>query len=145
MELAAYTLRLITVIRAEDVAQLDALLHDVQLDATDSLNYNWQGTEGTPLHVAAFLGKESMVAYLLRHGADPNARNGDGDTPLHKAALVGNLRIVYQLLACSDIDVEAKNNKGQTVLQLATEPKVILALECLLILRYSMKRVCTSL
>lgn len=36
----------------------------------------------TPLHYAAWVGSMKMVAFFLRHGADPNARSQDGETPL---------------------------------------------------------------
>lgn len=42
----------------------------------------------TPLHKAAAAGHEYLTAMLLRHGADPNARDGNGYTPL-SAALEG--------------------------------------------------------
>jgi len=46
-----------------------------------------QGKEGTnALHVAIFAGKADIVAFLLQHGVDPNARDADtGKTPLQEA------------------------------------------------------------
>ena len=40
----------------------------------------------TPLHEAAISGHPSIVAKLLKHGADPNASGMDNDSPLHDAA-----------------------------------------------------------
>lgn len=39
----------------------------------------------TPLHYAAWTGNVKMVAFFLRHGADPNAKSEFGETPLHLA------------------------------------------------------------
>ncbi len=54
----------------------------------------------TPLHIAALLGLNEVVAMLLREGADPNVgRFSDAWTPLHAAALAGHADIVDALLA----------------------------------------------
>lgn len=44
---------------------------------------------GTPLHVAAQVGNEEMVAWLLARGADPHHPDGQGFTALDRAALAG--------------------------------------------------------
>ena len=36
----------------------------------------------TPLHRAAAYGDEAMIAYLIEHGADKEARDANGDSPL---------------------------------------------------------------
>jgi ankyrin repeat protein len=39
----------------------------------------------TPLHYAALVGNENMVAFFMQQGADPNAVSAYGETPLHLA------------------------------------------------------------
>lgn len=39
----------------------------------------------TPLHYAALVGSENMVAFFMQQGADPNAVSAYGETPLHLA------------------------------------------------------------
>ncbi len=46
--------------------------------------------EDTPLHVAARDGSAKRVDLLLRHGAEVELENNQGDTPLIKAVDVGN-------------------------------------------------------
>ena len=53
----------------------------------------------TALILAAQLGHEDIVAYLLDHGANPALANPQGDTPLSLAAEQGHARIVAKLLA----------------------------------------------
>ena len=48
----------------------------------------------TPLHVAASGGNEYMVGFLLRKGADPSLRDGDGVTALDTAVRTGHRKIV---------------------------------------------------
>lgn len=40
----------------------------------------------TPLHVAALHGHSALVALLIRHGANVNARTNQSATPLHLAS-----------------------------------------------------------
>lgn len=49
----------------------------------------------TPLHFAACSGDWSMTAYLLKKGANPNARCSEGDTPLHIALRNGLVNEKY--------------------------------------------------
>ncbi len=54
----------------------------------------------TPLHAAAQRGRLEIVALLLEHGADPNAKadNNAGATPLYLAAIGGHLDTVQLLI-----------------------------------------------
>lgn len=53
----------------------------------------------TPLHVACYLGNESVVELLLKQpGGDLNGLNIDGSTPLMNAARKGNRKIIKLLL-----------------------------------------------
>lgn len=53
----------------------------------------------TALILAAQLGHEDVVAFLLDHGANPKLANPQGDTPLSVAAEQGHDKIVAMLLA----------------------------------------------
>jgi len=53
----------------------------------------------TALVLAAQLGHEDIVAYLLDHGANPKLANPQGDTPLSVAAEQGHAKVVALLLA----------------------------------------------
>ena len=87
-----------------------------------------QGT--TPLMAASGLGRvpaetrvtesESLeaVRFLLRHGADVNAANGDGRTALHGAAHIRSDALV-QLLVDHGAEVRAGDRRGITPLMIA--------------------------
>jgi len=51
------------------------------------------------LHVAAALGREDIVAWLLDHGAHSQPRTRDGFTPLHLAARAGHAQVVRLICA----------------------------------------------
>ncbi len=53
----------------------------------------------TALIIAARLGHQDVVAYLLEHGADPALANPHGDSPLAVAAEQGHAKIVSLILA----------------------------------------------
>jgi hypothetical protein len=77
----------------------------------------------TPLYYASFgdYGNYcSVLRLLLEHGADINARAGDGSTALHRASSYGRLEIVCLLLE-HGAETKAKNNLGKTALQVAEE------------------------
>ena len=64
---------------------------------------------------------------LLEFGADPNARDSDGNTPLHLASKNGHLEIV-EILLDRGVDVNARNNYNIIPLHLASQrghPKIV--------------------
>lgn len=91
----------------------------------------------TALHLAASQGSAKMVALLLKHNADINARVAPpsassgmfahawrmlpGCTPLHLAALRGQADVVELLLKFS-ADINATNAQGSTALDLTASP-----------------------
>lgn len=50
-------------------------------------------------HRAAAAGHTQIVAYLLKHGVDPNCRKSKAKTPLHEAAAGGHGDVIEALLA----------------------------------------------
>lgn len=82
-------------------------------NAVASRNYSTRLADGqTPLHVAAILGHNSIVNFLLENGADPSAQDSSGATPLHEAIRYGNLGIAKALLD-SGANVNACDNLGK--------------------------------
>jgi ankyrin repeat protein len=73
--------------------------------------------ENTPLHFAAWTGRENVVAYLLSHGADVNAANFEQETPLHWAVLRSEDDVVALLLQ-HGADTEIPESYGRTPLLL---------------------------
>jgi len=99
----------------EDVVSLLVEKGNASLEIKDS--------EGrTALHYAVTAGNEDSVKYLLSKNADPTVRDKYHNTPLHFAAFKGNLEIIQLLLSSSyPIDIDAKNNKGETPLHWAAK------------------------
>ena len=52
----------------------------------------------TALHLASYRGYAEIAQYLVRAGANKDARNDDGATPLYRAAMMGNVEVVKMLL-----------------------------------------------
>lgn len=66
-------------------------IDDRVINAKDSL-------KRTPLHIAAFMGNNEIVAILIAHGANVNIQAQDGMTPLHFASRKGHLDVVKTLV-----------------------------------------------
>ena len=63
----------------------------------------------TPLHIAAFHGHLELATMLLDCGADPNARDSDGETLLFVAVRRGNCPPVTDLLLSRRADPSLRN------------------------------------
>jgi ankyrin repeat protein len=74
----------------------------------------------SPLNSAAAAGNTKIVDLLLKHGADPNIRQGGGFTPLHAAAQNGDTEMI-KLLLFNGADLRSKTEEGKTALDLACE------------------------
>lgn len=70
----------------------------------------------TMLSIAALMGHTEVVALLLEHGADVNAKSRDGGTALHAAAFLGRVETVKLLLE-KGADTTLRNNMGGTAIE----------------------------
>lgn len=70
---------------------------------------------GTLLATTALMGHTEIVALLLEHGADVNARSKDGGTALHAAAFLGRVETV-KLLLDKGADTTLQHKMGGTAI-----------------------------
>jgi ankyrin repeat protein len=82
-------------------------------------NGNGNGN-GSPLYVALKKGHTGLAQLLLKHGADPNARDFCGQTLLHVSPEIGDRRVAQELLKLN-VDINSRDNQGRTPLQVALE------------------------
>lgn len=73
-----------------------------------------------PLHSAVATRRHSIIARLLEHGANPNARQQEGWTVLHGAANEGELATV-ELLLEHGADPRARHDGGKSAADIARE------------------------
>ncbi|CAB0030574.1 unnamed protein product [Trichogramma brassicae] len=92
----------------------------------------------TPLHLAVERGSPKVTEALLRNGADPNLATADGLTPLHvmcqRQKVDGFPEKFFELIDATDqwVQVDARDKKGRTPLQLAVANLLPNALDVLL-------------
>lgn len=89
--------------------------------------------EGPLLTIALRRGNWWLVPILLQHGADINQKF-QGDSPLHWAVRFGTADLVRLLLVQEGIDVDVRDDEGNSPLDLAREvredePTIVLLLE----------------
>ena len=80
-------------------------------------------TGQTVLHESISMGNLNEVDFILQGGAHASAADKNQTTPLHLAASKSNLQIVQMLLKEKCIDLQAKDSKGRTPLDVAKETK----------------------
>jgi len=69
----------------------------------------------TPLHWATRQGHLNIVVFLMKYGADPTLRDGEGCSAIHLAAQFGYTSIVAYLLA-KGISPDIQDRSGMTPL-----------------------------
>jgi len=74
-----------------------------------------KGAQGSPIHVAAYLGRLHQVQALLADGVSINAKDRAGFRPLH-SAVCGNQREVAEFLIQKGADINAQEWLGSTPL-----------------------------
>ncbi|KAF6029577.1 hypothetical protein EB796_012146 [Bugula neritina] len=74
---------LISAAEKGNVSAVRKVLHSHQVDPDAKIKN--AGEERSPLHIACGYGQHSVVAELLKAGADPCASSSSGRTPLHDA------------------------------------------------------------
>ena len=78
------------------------------------------GLKAAPIQSATAAGHEKIVQMLLRLGADPNVREGNGYTPLHAAAQNKDIDMIHTLIY-GGADLTLVGKDGKTPLDLAVE------------------------
>ena len=92
------------------------------IDKDDALLRTRSHDGWTPLHLAAFFGREDVADYLLEKGADVKAISANAlqNTPLHAAMAGRHGHIAHRLLE-HGADVNARQAGGYTVIHSAAQ------------------------
>ena len=111
-EAAEFTEQVFNKAREGDAVMLDRLI-------TAGLPVNLTNSKGdTLLMLASYYGHVDAVQVLLKHKADPEQRNGNGQSPIAGAAFKGDLAVVKALVA-GGAQIEGASFDGRTALMMA--------------------------
>jgi len=111
-EAAEFTEQVFNKAREGDAVMLDRLI-------TAGLPVNLTNSKGdTLLMLASYYGHVDAVQVLLKHKADPEKRNGNGQSPIAGAAFKGDLAVVKALVA-GGAQIEGASFDGRTALMMA--------------------------
>ena len=83
------------------------------------------------LHKPAKRGQKAVVQFLLKMGANIEAKNKKGKTALHLASKHGHLSVT-ELLLQNGANIEAKTDRGKTALHFASKKGFLSVIELLL-------------
>ncbi|XP_046346827.2 cytadherence high molecular weight protein 2-like isoform X1 [Haliotis rufescens] len=83
------------------------------------VNCRWGGWSETPVMEAAYRGHRDVVELLVSEGADVSLVDRDGYNTLHYASYGGHLETVKFVLSLHVVDIDARDNYGQTAADLA--------------------------
>lgn len=99
---------------------------------TNSLDINLQDAYGyTPLMYAVENGNFDAAKALIKHGANPNLQNKDGDTALTIALSMMHIPYMAKLLVINGADPSIKNSSGKSAQDIAAERKQIMGADWL--------------
>jgi hypothetical protein len=88
------------------------------ISTPDAISHASASGQQTLLHFASFLGFSSLTSFLVKHGADLDARDRNGFTPLHFAAISGSSSCV-SILTEAGADLAIVNVLGKTPKEIA--------------------------
>jgi ankyrin repeat protein len=94
---------------------VERLVREGAAEEVPGLPREWKAQMELAFIWACLFGRLSIAAFLLDHGVDPGAKDGQGVTGLHWAAHYGHVETV-KLLIQRNAPLEVKNNYGGTVL-----------------------------
>ena len=88
------------------------------ISTLDAITHTSASGRQTLLHFASFLGFSSLTSFLVKHGADLDARDRNGFTPLHFAA-ISRSSSCASILVEAGADLEIVNILGKTSKEIA--------------------------
>lgn len=104
---------------AAAIGDIAALREAIETD--DDARVRRSSDGWTPLHLAAFFGREDAVALLIDHGAplDAHSTNATRNTPLHAAIAGASKPAIVRRIIFAGADVESRGASNITPLHVA--------------------------